>query len=131
MLYPRPKMNAERAPTSRPLQSWWTMGFRGRLRRLEDRAPSILRDLEDDEKQRRQRAITRMILDEFARLKVSGAGDSSGDLLERSVRGVVEDQYENLGPDSRKYIADGWIETIHSWTRLDWMVSASREGPPR
>ena len=54
----------------------------GRMKRLEDRAPSILRDLEDDEKQRRQRAITRMILDEFACLKVSGTiTGSAGDLL--------------------------------------------------
>lgn len=103
-----------------------------RLRRLEDHAPSILRDLEDDEKQRRQRAITRMILDECARLKANGDGDSStGDLLEHSVRRVVEDQYADLSPDSRNYIADGWIEAIHSWTRLDWMVRAGREGPPR
>jgi hypothetical protein len=100
----------------------------GRLRRLESSIPSILRDLEDDEKLRRQRAITRMILDEFAHLKVSG---EQGDLLERSVRRVVEDQYEDFDGESRQYIADGWIETIHSWTRLDWMVSAGREGPPK
>jgi hypothetical protein len=109
----------------------------GRLRRLESGIPSILRDFEDDEKLRRQRAITRMILDEFARLKASGDSSKgerfspSGDLLERAVRNVVEDQYTDLSPESHQYIADGWIETIHSWTRLDWMVSAGREGPPK
>jgi 3-methyladenine DNA glycosylase AlkD len=92
--------------------------------------PDIMRDAQEEERQKRQRAITRMILDEFARLKASG-DSSAGNLLERSVRRVVEDQYEDLDQESRQSIADGWVETINSWTRLDWMVSAGREGPPR
>jgi flagellar biosynthesis component FlhA len=106
------------------------LGIEDRLKRLEGRVPSILRDREEEERERLSRAITRMILNEFARLKASGAGPGTEDLLERAVRNVVEDQYEDLDPESRQYIADGWIETIHSWTRLDWMVSAGREGPP-
>jgi hypothetical protein len=97
------------------------------MHRLEERASDVLRDAQEEERQRRQRAITRMILDEFARLKASGEEVS----LDKAVRNVVEDQYQDLGPESRRYIADGWSETIHSWTRLDWMVSAGREGPPR
>jgi hypothetical protein len=101
--------------------------MRSRLRHLESGIPSILRDLEDEEKLRRRRAMTRMILDAFAHLKASG---EKGDLIGQAVRRVVEEQYADLGQKSREYIADGWIETIHSWTRLDWMVSAGREGPP-
>jgi 3-methyladenine DNA glycosylase AlkD len=72
-----------------------------------------------------------MILDEFARLKVSGESERfAGDLLERAVRCVVADQYSDLDQESRRYIADGWIETIRNWTRLDWMVNAGRGGPP-
>jgi hypothetical protein len=97
----------------------------GRLRRLEERISDVLRDAQEDERQRLQRAITRMILDEFARLEASGEQVS----LDKAVRNVVEDQYQNLGPESRQYIADGWSETIHSWTRLDWMVNAGQEGP--
>jgi hypothetical protein len=98
-----------------------------RIAALEGRVSGELRDAQEEERQRRQRAITRMILDEFARLKASG-GEVS---LDRAVRNVVEDQYQDLGPESCRYIANGWSETIHSWTRLDWMVSAGREGPPR
>jgi hypothetical protein len=98
----------------------------GRISKLEGRMPEMLRDVQEEERQRRQRAITRMILDEFARLKASGEPVS----LDKAVRNVVEDQYQDLGPESCRYIADGWSETIHSWTRLDWMVSAGREGPP-
>jgi hypothetical protein len=98
----------------------------GRMHRLEERASDILRDAHEEERQRRQRAVTRMILDEFARLKASGEEVS----LDKAVRNVVEDQYQDLGPESRRYIADGWSETIHSWTRIEWMVSAGREGPP-
>ncbi len=97
-----------------------------RLEKLEGRVPDVLRDVQEEERQRRQRAITRMILDEFARLKASGEEVS----LDKAVRNVVEDQYQDLGPESCRYIADGWSETIHSWTRLDWMISAGREGPP-
>ena len=97
-----------------------------RLEKLEGRVPDVLRDVQEEERQRRQRAITRMILDEFARCKRSGEQVT----LDRAVRNVVEDQYQDLEPESRQYIADGWSETIHSWTRLDWMVSAGRQGPP-
>lgn len=99
----------------------------GRISRLEGRVPSILAEAEEEERERLSRAITRMILDEFACLKASR---EEGDLLERAVRRVVEDQYEDLGPESRRKIADGWTETLHSWTRLDWMMNARRGGPP-
>jgi hypothetical protein len=98
-----------------------------RLEKLEEHVSDTLRDAKEEERQRRRRAITRMILDEFARLKASGEQVS----LDKAVRNVVEDQYQDLGPESCRYIADGWSETIHSWTRLDWIVSAGREGPPR
>jgi hypothetical protein len=91
-----------------------------RIEALEGHAGSALSEQEDTEQQERQRRITRMILDEFAH-------DHD---LDEAVRRVVEDQYEDLGPESRRYIANGWIETIHSWTRVDWMISAGREGPP-
>jgi hypothetical protein len=71
----------------------------------------------------------RMILDEFARLKASGQF-SDGDPLGQAVRNVVAAQYADLGEDSCEYIADGWIETLREWTRLDWMVKAGRNGPP-
>ncbi len=103
------------------------MSLARRLEKLEKHVSDTLRDAQEEERQRRQRAITRMILDEFARLKASGEQAS----LDKAVRNVVEDQYQDLGPENRRYIADGWSETIHSWTRLDWMVSAGREGPPR
>jgi hypothetical protein len=103
-------------------------GLKRRIGALEERASDKLRDAQEEERLRLQRAITRMILDEFARLKASGG---QGDLIERSVRNVVEDQYADLSPENRQYIAEGWTETIHSWTRLDWMISAGREGPPR
>jgi hypothetical protein len=100
-----------------------------RLNRLEGRVPEMLRDAHEEERQRRQRAITRMILDEFARLEAcSRAGEKVS--LDKAVRNVVENQYADLSEESRRYIADGWSETIHDWTRLDWMVSAGREGPP-
>jgi hypothetical protein len=100
----------------------------GRIDKLEGRMPDMLRERDDEEKLRRQRAITRMILDELASLEASG---EEGTLLEQAVRRVVEDQYSDLTQESRQYIADGWIENIHGWTRLDWMVNAGREGPPR
>jgi len=123
----------------------------GRISRLEGLMPEILHDAREEERQRRQRAITRMILDEFAKLKASRAVHYRGgvptepedipgkilgpdytaeDMMELVIRRVVEDQYTDLSPESRRYIADGWVETIQSWTRLDWMVSAGREGPP-
>lgn len=98
----------------------------GRLRRLEGSMSEMLRDLDEAERERRSRAITRWILDEARRLKASGV---TGDLLECSVRRVVEDQYSDLGPESRQYIAEGWIETMREWTKLDWWTSAGRERP--
>jgi hypothetical protein len=98
----------------------------GRMRRLEGLMPEMLRDLQEEERTRRQRTITRWILEEFARLKASGEQVS----LDKAVRNVVEEQYEDLDEESRRYIADGWSETIHAWTRLEWMANAGREGPP-
>ena len=105
------------------------MGLRGKLRRLEDRAQAIAAEREEDEKLKRERAIMRMILDEFARLKASGEL-SDGDPLAQAVRNVVAAQYVDLGEESCEYIADGWIETLREWTRLDWMVKAGRNGAP-
>jgi len=48
------------------------MGLRGKLRRLEDRAQAIAAQTQEDEKLERERAIMRMILDEFAHLKAYG-----------------------------------------------------------
>jgi hypothetical protein len=51
--------------------------------RLEDRAQAIPAETEEDEKLERERAIMRIILDEFARLKASGEfsdGDPLGGL---------------------------------------------------
>jgi hypothetical protein len=105
------------------------MGLRGKLRRLEGRAQAIAAETEEDERLERERAIMRMILDEFARLKASG-GLSDGDPLAQAVRNVVAAQYADLGEESCEYIAEGWIETLREWTRLDWMVKAGRNGPP-
>ena len=106
------------------------MGLKGKLRRLEDRAQDIATETEEDEKLERERAIMRMILDEFARLKASGEL-SDGDPLAQAVRNVVAAQYVDLGEESCEYIADGWIETLREWTPLDWMVKAGRNGAPR
>jgi hypothetical protein len=103
---------------------------RGKLRRLEDRAQAIAAQTQKDDKLERKRAIMRMILDEFARLKASGEF-SDGDPLAQAVRNVVSAQYAELGEESCEYIADGWIETLREWTPLDWMVKAGRNGPPR
>jgi C4-type Zn-finger protein len=105
------------------------MGLRGKLRRLEDRAQVIAAQTQEDEKLERERAIMRMILDEFAGLKASGEL-SDADPLAQAVRNVVAAQYEDLGEESCEYIADGWIETLREWTHLDWMVKAGRNGPP-
>ncbi len=105
------------------------MGLRGKLRRLEDRAQAIATETQEDEKLERERAIMRMILDEFARLKACGEL-SDGDPLAQAVGNVVAAQYADLGEESCEYIADGWIETLREWTRLDWMVKAGRNGPP-
>jgi hypothetical protein len=59
------------------------MELRGKLRRLEDRAQVIAAQTQEDEKLERERAIMRMIVDEFARLKASGEfsdGDPIGGL---------------------------------------------------
>ena len=106
------------------------MELRGKLRRLEDRAQAIATETQEDERLERERAIMRMILDEFARLKACGEL-SDGDPLAQAVGNVTAAQYADLGEESHKYIADGWIETLRSWSRLEWMVKAGREGPPR
>jgi hypothetical protein len=105
------------------------MGLRGKLRRLEDRAQAIAAEREEDERLERERAIMRMILDEFARLKASGEL-SDADPLAQAVRNVVAAQYTDLGEKSCQYIAEGWIETLREWTYLEWMVKAGRNGPP-
>src|SRR5215216_3000406 len=105
------------------------MGLRGKLRRLEDRAQAIATETQEDEKLERERAIMRMILDEFAHLKACGEL-SDGDTLAQALRNVDDGQYADLGEKSREYIADGWIETLREWTRLDWMVKATRNGTP-
>jgi hypothetical protein len=105
------------------------MGLRGKLRRLEDRAQAIAAQTQEDQKLERERAIMRMILDEFARLKASGEL-SDGDPLAQAVRNMVAAQYADLGEESCEYIAEGWIETLRSWSRLEWMVKAGRNGPP-
>jgi hypothetical protein len=105
------------------------MGLRGKLRRLEDRAQAIAVQTQEDEKLERERAIMRMILDEFARLKAYGEL-SDGDPLAQAVGNVAAAQYADLGEKSREYIAEGWIETLREWTRLDWMVKAGQNGPP-
>ena len=105
------------------------MGLRGKAMRLEDRAQAMAADTEEDEKLERERAIMRMILDEFARLKASGEL-SDLDPLEQAVGNVVAAQYAELGEKSCQYIAEGWIETLREWTRLDWMVKADRNGAP-
>ena len=46
------------------------MGLRGKLRRLEDRAQAIAAETKTDEKLECERAIMRMIVDEFARLNL-------------------------------------------------------------
>jgi hypothetical protein len=105
------------------------MGLRGKLRRLEDRAQAIAAQTQEDEKLERERAIMRMIVDEFARLKAS-ADISDLDPLAQAVRNVAAAQYADLGEESCQYIADGWIETLREWTRLDWIVKAGRSGVP-
>ena len=105
------------------------MGLRGKLRRLEDRAQAIATETQEDQKLERERAIMRMIVDEFARRKASGE-PSDADPLAQAVRNVAAAQYADLGEESCEYIADGWIETLREWTRLDWMVKAGRNGAP-
>jgi 3-methyladenine DNA glycosylase AlkD len=100
-----------------------------RLSRLEDRASGIAAERQAGEKLRRARAVMRMVLDEFARLKASG-GVSLGDPLAQAVRNVAAAQYADLGEETYENIAEGWIETLREWTRLDWMVKAGRNGPP-
>ena len=102
---------------------------RGKLRRLEDRAQAIAAQTQEDDKLERELAIMRMILDEFARLKASGEL-SDLEPLEKAVRNLVAAQYVDLGEESCQYIAEGWIETLRSWSRLEWMVKAGRNGPP-
>jgi hypothetical protein len=57
------------------------MGLRGKLRHLEDRTQAIAAETKTDEKLERERAIMRMILDEFAHLKACGEL-SDGDPLD-------------------------------------------------
>jgi uncharacterized protein (UPF0147 family) len=87
----------------------------GRISKLEGHMPEV----HEGERLRITRVITKMVLDEHAR-------DQD---LPAAIRRVVEDQYEDLNEESRAYIADSWTENILSWTRLDWMVNAGREGP--
>ena len=103
--------------------------LRGKVRRLEDRAQAIAAETKEAEKLERERAITRMILDEFTRLKASGEL-SDGDSLAQAVRNVVAAQYADLGEGSCQYIAEGWIETLREWASLDWMAKAGRNGVP-
>jgi hypothetical protein len=105
------------------------MGLKGKLRHLEDRAQAIAAETQEDEKLERERAIMRMIVDEDARLKASGEL-SDLDPLAQAVGNVVAAQYADLGEESCEYIAEGWIETLREWTRLDWMVKAGRNGQP-
>ena len=105
------------------------MGLRGKSRRLEDRVQAIATETQEDQKLERERAIMRMIVDEFARLKACGEL-SDADPLGQAVRNVAAAQYAELGEESCQYIADGWIETLREWTRLDWMVKAGRNGAP-
>jgi len=102
---------------------------RGKLRRLEDRTQAIAAQTQEDERLERERAVMRMILDEFARLKASGELLDL-DPLAQAVRNVVAAQYADLGEESCEYIAEGWIETLREWTRFDWMVKAGRNGAP-
>ena len=102
---------------------------RGKLRRLEDCAQAIAAQTQEDQKLERERAIMSKIVDEFARLKASGEL-SDADPLAQAVGNVVAAQYADLGEQSCEYIAEGWIETLREWTRLDWMVKAGRNGPP-
>jgi 3-methyladenine DNA glycosylase AlkD len=102
-----------------------------RLLRLENRAVGIAAEREEDENLRLQRAIMRMILDEFARLKASGElSDEDPASLAQAVRNVAAEQYEDLGEENYENIAEGWIETLREWTWLDWMAKAGRNGPP-
>ena len=105
------------------------MGLRGKVRRLEDRAQAIAAQTQEDQKLERERAIMRVIVDEFARLKSCGEL-SDLDPLAQAVGNVAAAQYADLGEQSCEYIADGWIETLREWTHLDWMVKAGRNGPP-
>ena len=105
------------------------MGLRGKVSRLEDRAQAIAAQTQEDQKLERERAIMRMILDEFARLKASGEL-SDPDPLAQAVGNVVAAQYADLGEGSCQYIAEGWIETLREWTRLDWIAKAGRNGGP-
>jgi len=82
------------------------MGLRGKVRRLEDRSQAIAAEREEDRKLERERAIMRMILDEFARLKASGEL-SDPDPLAQAVRNVVAAQYADLGEESCEYMAEG------------------------
>jgi|SRR5215216_3048879 len=105
------------------------MGLRGKVMRLEDRTQAIAAQTQEDEKLERERAIMRIILDEFARLKASGEL-SDADPLAQAVGNVVAAQYADLGEESCEYIADGWIETLREWASLDWMAKAGRNGVP-
>jgi hypothetical protein len=102
-----------------------------RLSRLEKGAVELSGEAARDAKLERERAIMVMIVDECARLKASGEQGTTWELLARAVHNVVVAQYADLGEELHKYIADGWIETLRSWSRLEGMVKAGREGPPR
>jgi 3-methyladenine DNA glycosylase AlkD len=103
--------------------------IKGHLDALAGRIAEAQAAATEEEDLERQRLITRMILDEFARLKASGEF-SEGDPLAQAVRNVAADQYADLGEENYRYIADGWTQTLKEWTRLDWLAKAGREGPP-
>ena len=77
-----------------------------RLDDLEGHFRGVAAVREADEKLWRERAIMRMILDEFARLKASGEL-SDPDPLAQAVRNVVAAQYADLGEESCEYMAEG------------------------
>ena len=111
----------------------------GRISRLEGRF-----EPPEDEHAAVRRAITRMILNEFASLKASraggyrggvpivpedipfrelGPGYTTGQLMGLAVRRVVEREYDDLGAEAREAITEGWTESIMSWDRFDWGVA--------
>jgi hypothetical protein len=102
-----------------------------RLSRLEAHQKAAVAETVADEKLSRERAIMVRIVDECACLKASGEQGTTWELLARAVRKVVAESYPEFGEESHKYIAHGWIETLRSWSRLEWMVKAGCEGLPR
>lgn len=101
-----------------------------RLKRLEERANAASRATRERQKSEREQQIVGWIMEEYDHLEESGEG---GDLLKKAVHNVVRDQYEDP-PDSpgfydHDYIAKGWLETMRSWRRVEWIMKAGRERP--